>query len=369
MNGNILRILLKKEVTQIRRSFLMRYVIFAMPMLVMLVIPLVATLDVKNVDVVVVDNDRTPLSRRIVADMDASGYLSVTGCYFSYGEAFRRVEEGEADVIVTIPGNYLRDLVKGTKPRLDVKANGVNATKGTLGARYVATSMANTLFRWQAEQGIALSLPKTSVVNLYNQALDFRDYMIPALMVVLLIVICGFLPTLNLVSEKETGTIEAMNVTPVGRWEFILSKLIPYWVVALLVVTMGMLIGWLVYGVAPKGNVADIYLATILFSLVMSGLGVFIANKSATILQSIFVMFAFIVIFQLMGGLFTPIASMPGWAQCVTYAIPPRYFIEVMRSVYLKGASMADLWIQYAALLGFAMLACVAAACTYSKRT
>ena len=207
------------------------------------------------------------------------------------------------------------------------------------------------------------------MVNLYNQALDFRDYMIPALMVVLLIVICGFLPTLNLVSEKETGTIEAMNVTPVGRWEFILSKLIPYWVVALLVVTIGMLIGWLVYGVAPKGNVADIYLATILFSLVMSGLGVFIANKSATILQSIFVMFAFIVIFQLMGGLFTPIASMPGWAQCVTYAIPPRYFIEVMRSVYLKGASMADLWIQYAALLGFAMLACVAAAFTYSKRT
>lgn len=369
MNGNILRILLKKEVTQIRRSFLMRYVIFAMPMLVMLVIPLVATLDVKNVDVVVVDNDRTPLSRRIVADMDASGYLSVTGCYFIYGEAFRRVEEGEADVIVTIPGNYLRDLVKGTKPRLDVKANGVNATKGTLGARYVATSMANTFFRWQAEQGIALSLPKTSVVNLYNQALDFRDYMIPALMVVLLIVICGFLPTLNLVSEKETGTIEAMNVTPVGRWEFILSKLIPYWVVALLVVTIGMLIGWLVYGVAPKGNVADIYLATVLFSLVMSGLGVSIANKSATILQSIFVMFAFIVIFQLMGGLFTPIASMPRWAQCVTYAIPPRYFIEIMRSVYLKGASMADLWSQYAALLGFATLACAAAAFTYSKRT
>ena len=229
MNGNILRILLKKEVTQIRRSFLMRYVIFAMPMLVMLVIPLVATLDVKNVDVVVVDNDRTPLSRRIVADMDASGYLSVTGCYFSYGEAFRRVEEGEVDVIVTIPGNYLRDLVKGTKPRLDVKANGVNATKGTLGARYVATSMANTLFRWQAEQGIVLSLPKTSVVNLYNQALDFRDYMIPALMVVLLIVICGFLPTLNLVSEKETGTIELLGGRSFGRHHRNAHRLVGLW--------------------------------------------------------------------------------------------------------------------------------------------
>lgn len=368
MNGNILRILLKKEVAQIRRSFLMRYVIFVMPVLVMLVIPLVTTLDVKNVDVVVVDNDRTELSRRIVADMDAAECLSVVGCFFCYEEAFLRIEKSEADVIVTIPRNYLKDLVNGKKTELDVKANGVNATKGTLGARYVTTSMANTLSRWQAEQGVALNLPNPSVVNLYNQGLDFRSYMIPALMVVLLIIICGFLPTLNLVSEKETGTIEAMNVTPVGRWEFVLSKLIPYWVVALLVVTVGMLIGWLVYGVAPKGNIANVYLAAVLFSLIMSGLGVFIANKSATISQSIFVMFAFIIVFQLMGGLFTPVTSMPKWAQYITCAIPPRYFIEIMRSVYLKGATIADLWVQYAVLFGFAMMVCTAAALTYRKR-
>ena len=109
-------------------------------------------------------------------------------------------------------------------------------------------------------------------------------------------------------------------------------------------------------------------MAAILFSLVMSGLGVTIANKSATILQSIFVMFAFIVIFQLMGGLFTPISSMPVWAQYITYAVPPRYFIEIMRSVYLKGAVMSDLWTQYAALLGYAMLLCTIAAVTYKKR-
>ena len=129
-----------------------------------------------------------------------------------------------------------------------------------------------------------------------------------------------------------------------------------------------MLVGWLVYGLVPEGNVVDIYFAAILFSLVMSGLGVFIANKSATILQSIFMMFAFIVVFQLMGGLFTPIASMPRWAQCVTYALPPRYFIEIMRSVYLKGATVADLWVQYAALSGFSILFCLVAAMTYRKR-
>ncbi len=369
MNAKTLKILLRKEVSLFKRNPIIPRLIVGMPILVMLIVPLVTTFDVKNVGVAVVDNDRTELSRRMVTDMDASEYLSVTGCHFSYDEAFRQVESGEADVLVTIPKDYLKDLINGQKPELDIKANGVNATKGTLGAQYATMSVVHTLTGWQAEQGLSLPLNENSVVNQYNPTLDFRNYMIPALMVVLLIIICGFLPALNLVSEKESGTIEAMNVTPVGRFEFILSKLIPYWVVGILVVTVGMLIGWLVYGLVPEGNIVLVYLATILFSLVMSGLGVFIANQSATILQSIFLMFAFIVIFQLMSGLFTPIASMPRWAQWFTYAIPPRYFIEIMRAVYLKGATLADLWAQYAALTGFAVLISLVAAATYRKRT
>ena len=368
MNLKTLKILLKKEISLIKRNPIIPRLIVGMPILVMLIVPLVTTLDVKNVGVVVVDNDRTELSRRIVADMDASEYLSVSGCYFNYDEAFRQIENSSADAIVIIPKDYLHDLINGKRPELDLKANGVNATKGILGAQYATMSVANTVTRWQKEQGIGLPLSVSVPVNLYNPTLDFHNYMIPALMVVLLIIICGFLPTLNLVSEKETGTIEAMNVTPVGRLEFVLSKLIPYWVVGILVVTVGILIGWLVYGLVPEGNVMYIYLAAILFSLVMSGIGVFIANKSATILQSIFMMFAFIVVFQLMSGLFTPIASMPQWAQYITYAIPPRYFIEIMRSVYLKGAGMGDLWMQYALLFGFALLFCLVAAVTYKKR-
>ena len=169
-------------------------------------------------------------------------------------------------------------------------------------------------------------------------------------------------------SEKESGTIEAMNVTPVGRFTFVLSKLIPFWVAAIFVITVGMLTGWLVYDLWPEGSVWDIYVASILFSLVMSGLGVAIANRSATMLQAIFVMFAFIMIFQLMGGLFTPISSMPQWAQIVTYAVPPRYFNEIIRAIYLKGASMSDLWTQYVCLAGIAVLISLFAAWSYKKR-
>lgn len=350
-----------------KRNPLIPKIIIGMPLMVMLVLPLVANLDVKNVCVTVVDNDHSQLSRRIISDIDASEYLDVVKVTTTHNDAMKIIEKGSADVILTIPPDYARDIAKGAV--VDVEANGVNATKGMLGARYVAQSIVGTLNQMQTENGIDGKAKEMSVINMYNPTLNFRNYMIPSLMVVLLIIICGFLPALNLVSEKETGTIEAMNVTPVSRFTFILSKLIPFWIVGLIVVTVGMTVGWLIYGLAPAGNIASIYFATILFSLTMSGLGVTIANKSATMLQSIFVMFAFIMIFQLMSGLFTPIRSMPDWAQYITFAIPPRYFIDIMRSVYLKGSSVSDLTPQYLALAGFATLTSLLSALTYRKRS
>lgn len=367
MKLRILKALLRKEVRLMRRNPIIPKVILIMPLMVMLVIPLVANLDVKNVNVTVVDNDHSQLSRRIVADIDAAEALTVSTVCNTHSEAMVTIENGVSDVILTIPPDYSKNMTNHIVP-VDIEANGVNATKGMLGAQYLSQSVAGTLKQWQAEQGIIVPQSAISVINRYNPTLNFRNYMIPALMVVLLIIICGFLPTLNLVSEKENGTIEAMNVTPVSRFIFVLSKLIPFWIVGLLVVTVGMSVGWLVYGLVPEGSIWAIFFATVLFSLVMSGLGVAIANKSATMLQSIFVMFAFIMIFQLMGGLFTPIRSMPMWAQYITYAIPPRYFIEIMRSVYLKGTTVPELWLQYSCLFGFAALTCLFAAITYKKR-
>lgn len=367
MKLHILIALLRKEVKLMRRNPLIPKIIIGMPLMVMLVLPLVANLDVKNVNVTVIDNDHSQLSRRITADINAAECLSVMAVTGTNDEAIKTVEEGKADVVLIIPVNYSRDMVNG-EAVVDIEANGVNATKGMLGAQYVTQSVIGTLRQWQTENGVSVAVPDVSVIYRYNPTLNFRNYMIPALMVVLLIIICGFLPALNLVSEKETETIEAMNVTPVSRMTFVLSKLIPFWIVGLIVVTVGMLVGWIVYGLMPAGSIGAIYLATILFSLAMSGLGVVIANKSATMLQSIFVMFAFIMIFQLMSGLFTPIRSMPEWAQCITYVIPPRYFIDIMRSVYLKGASIIDLLPQYIAIGGIAIFTSFLATITYKKR-
>lgn len=368
MNLRILTALLRKELISIKRNALVPKIIFILPIMTMLVIPLVATLDVKHVGIAVVDNDHSELSLRIISDIDHSDYLGITGVSTTMDDALRQIELGVADVILCIPADYEKNFTKGEHPQAAIEANGVNATKGTLGAQYTAQSLAQTQRLYLAEMGRSVNTGSISVVNMYNPTLNFRNYMIPALIVILLIIICGFLPTLNLVGEKESGTIEAMNVTPVGRLTFVLSKLIPYWAIGLIVVSIGMLIGWSVYGLRPEGNVAGFYLAALLFSFVMSGFGVLVANKSDTMLQSIFVMFAVIMVFQLMSGLFTPIASMPKWAQYFTLAIPPRYFIEIMRALYLRGTPLSELTTQYLALFGFATLFFIGAAVSYRKR-
>ena len=364
MSFRILRALLRKEIVMMRHNPIIPKMIVALPVMALLIIPLVATFDVKDVAVAVVDNDHSQLSRRMTADINASKELTVAAVTNTYEEAMDLVEKDKADVILSIPPHFSRDI-----SQLDVEANGVNATKGMLGMQYVVSSVASTLQAVNTEEGRNVQEPMGSVLYRFNPTLNFKHYMIPALMVFLIIMICGFLPALNLVSEKETGTIEAMNVTPVSRTVFVLSKLIPFWVTGILVVTIGILIGFLVYEVAPAGNIACIYLASILLSLVMSGLGVTIANKSATMLQTIFVMFAFIIIFQLMGGLFTPIGSMPEWAQYITYAVPPRFFNEIMRSIYLKGTTIFELRSQFIWLTAYAVLAISCAALTYRKRT
>lgn len=359
----ILGALLQKEVLLMRRNPLIPRIIFLMPLMVMLVMPLVATFDVKRVGVAVVDTDNTSLSRRIVADMSASEWLVIDTVTTNYRTAMLALENGTADVILSLPRGI--DKNPGL---LDVSANGVNATKGVLGAQYVAQSAMLTMKNWRAEQSGETAGAEVSVVNMFNPTLNFRFYMIPALTCMLLIVICGFLPALNLVSEKETGTIEAMNVTPVGKLTFVLSKLIPFWVVGLLVMAIGMGVSALVYGLVPQGSVLTILLASMLFSFVMSGFGVAVANGSSTLMQSIFVMYAFIMIFQLMGGLFTPITSMPDWAQVITYGMPPRYFIDIMRSVYLKGSTVADMWFNFLILTLMSILTCLIAAATYRKQ-
>lgn len=353
--------LLRKELLLFAKDKFLPRMALIFPLVVVLVMPLVTTMDVRHVGVALVDLDGSLTSRNIARDLSSSDYFSLEK-FTDFESAMKAVRRGTIDVIVEI-APLSRKSPTGAIPH--ISANGVNGTKGSLGAQYVAQAVAKSIAR---SNGISMESPVT-VNYFYNQTLDYRIYMIPALMIMLLVMLTGFMPALNLVGEKESGTLEQINVTPVNPFVFVLSKLIPYWILGMFVLLLGMGIAALVYGLYPVGSIWVILGATILFILFMSGIGVTIANFSTTMTQTMFVMFFIVMLFIMMSGLMTPISSMPSWARNLTYAFPPRYFIEIMRSVYLKGTLLSQLTPQFLALSVAALLANLLAAATYRKQS
>ena len=362
-------ILIQKEFTQIFRNPFLPKLFIVFPMMIMLVMPWVTTMDVRNVSVAIIDEDVSTLSNRITSDVRAAEYFTVNNEATTLDTAHSLLGDCQIDIILQIPKNFERDITSIEPEKLDISAKAVNATKGSLGSQYLVQTIASTLYKYMGEQGATQLSDLVVVQNRYNPTLNYRYLMIPALMIMLLILICGFMSAINIVTEKENGTIEQINVSPIGKFTFVLAKLIPFWLIGLFVITVAMFVVWLVYGLVPLGSFGNIYLATILFILGFSGFGVAVANISDNIQQTMFVMFFFIIIFMLLSGLLTPISSMPEWAQKFTIILPPRYYIEIMRSVYLKGTTFVDMWHNFAALGVFVVIFNLLATITYRKRT
>lgn len=362
----MLKFLIEKEFKQLLRNSFLPRLIIGYPCMVMIIMPWAANMEIKNISVNVVDNDHSVVSQRLIHKIDASSYFRLNNLSPTYNSALRDVESGDADVILEIPRHFEKKLENGEASHVLLAANAVNGSKGGLASSYMTATLADYNAQLHVEnpssgivQEAASSVqPSVSVSekNLYNPHLNYKLFMVPALMVMLVTVICGFLPALNIVSEKEVGTIEQMNVTPVGKFKFILAKLIPFWVVGFVVLTLSFGFAWLIYGILPVGSLGIIYLLSALFVLVMSGFGLVISNHSATMQQAMFVMFFFMIILLLMSGLFTPVMSMPRWAQIITILNPLKYFVDIMRMVYLKGSGLTDLSLQIGALLAFATL-------------
>lgn len=362
------KILLQKEFLQIRRNPFLPRLIMAFPVMIMLIMPMIMIMDVRNINVAIIDSDRSTVSRRIASHIRASEYFSLTGTLSEFNVAMKDLEEGVVDVIVQIPHNFERDLTVATPQHISITANAVNATKGLMGMQYLVQTVACALSEIKSEKNPISISELITIQNRFNPTLDYQYYMIPALMIILFILICGFLPALSIVGEKESGTIEQINVTPVGRLTFTLAKLLPYWLIGLFVLTIAMCVAWLVYGLIPVGTIGVIYLGAMLFILTISGFSLIVANFSETMQQTMFVMFFFNMIFMLMSGLLTPIDSMPEWAQKLTVILPPRYFVEILRAVYLKGTTLIELRSDFIALGVFAFLFNSLAAVTYKKQ-
>lgn len=367
----MIKYLLIKELLQIKRNaFIPRLVLF-FPIAIMCVMPWVMDMEVRNVAVAVVDNDRSEVSARLIERVKASDYFLYKGRYANNSEAVNAIEKSLVDVVLTIPQNYGRDLEAGNRPQILISANAVNGTKGGMGASYLSGIVGISVTDAKiirSKTAVSSFNDTVSELYLYNKHLDYKVFMIPALMSILVMMVCGFLPALNIVSEKESGTIEQINVSPVSRSSFILAKLIPYWIIAVIVLTVCFLLSWLIYGIVPEGSLSLLYLLSMLLALVFSGLGLIISNYSGTMQQAILVMWFVVVCMMLLSGLFTPVSSMPEWAQTLTLINPVRWYIDAMRTVFVRGGDIVDMFKPCLILIIMALLINILAVISYRKR-
>lgn len=368
----IIKFLLIKEFKQIFRNRAILAVILVMPVIQLIILPLAANYEIKNINLAVVDKDHSDYSRDLTNQVIASGYFKLRSYDDSYNKAFTQIEDDNADLILEIPQGFEQELIRENKQQLFIGVNAINGTKAGLGAGYISDIIReynNELRKKMNIQGSFNAVPVIEITssNWYNPKLSYRLFMVPGILAILVTLIGGFLSALNIVKEKEAGTIEQINVSPVKKYHFILGKLIPFWILGNVVFSLGLLVGWIFYSIIPVGSLLVLYIFVSFYLLAILGFGLLISTICDTQQQAMLIMFFFVMIFVLMGGLFTPIDSMPDWAKTVSKFNPISYLIEVMRMVIIKGSGFRDIFPHTLIIIGFAIVLNTAAILNYRK--
>ena len=366
--------LLEKEFRQLLRNRQLMRTLLLAPLIQLIILPLAADYSVKNIAIAVTDNDHSTTSRRLIEKIVSSGYFKLKGYVASYKEGLTMVEQDKADLALQIPVHFERDLVREDRKQVYVAINAIEGTKANLGGAYLGNIVtdfnAEIRMQWQVSgAGDAGGSPQVSVAssNWYNPFLNFHLYMVPAILVTLVTAMVAMQSAFNIVQEKESGTIEQINVTPIKKHIFIIGKMVPFMVLGIVLFTMGLLVGWLFYGIVPLGSLWVLYGSLIVYLFSMLGLGLLIATYSGTQQQAMSLSFFFINIFNMMSGVFTAVDSMPGWAQAIVATFPPSHFIKIMRPVVLKGSGFGDILPEILWLLALGLVLNTWAVLNYRK--
>ncbi|MBK8565339.1 MAG: ABC transporter permease [Saprospiraceae bacterium] len=369
----IVLLLLQKEFLQIFRNRAMLPIIFVFPIIQLVILSFAATHDVKNIALAVLDQDHSSTSRLLVSKLTASGYFTLAGMPLSDHQGFELIEKDAADVFLTIPAHFERDVLKKQPTSLQVQVNAINGQKAGLAASYAGEvfkefRISDFGFRIGGVPG------KSEIRNLqseirywYNPSLDYKTFMVPGILGELVAMLVLILSAMNVVREKEIGTIEQINVTPIRKWQFILGKLLPFLFIGLFDLALGLTVGKLLFNIPLEGDLWLVFAFCVANIFAVLGIGFFISNFADTQQQAMFIAWFFMVIFILMSGLFTPIESMPEWAQAMTVPNPIAHFVTVMRLVLLKGSGWADIRYNFFVMIGLGVLFNALAVWTYRK--
>ena len=370
----VILFILQKEFRQIFRNRAMLPIIFLAPIIQLTILSHAATYEIKNLKISIIDFDRSATSVSLTDKFNSTDHFTIVQEASNREEADHYMERNKADIILEIPPDFEKDIVKDRGVKLMITVNAIDGMKAGLAINYAQniifdfardfnTTNINLL---QAEPSKNASA-SINILNWYNEDLDYKTFMVPGILVLLVTLIGGFLSSMNIVREKEMGTIEQINVTPIRKHQFIIGKLIPFWILGLFELTLGLLLMRFLFNIHIIGNIGLLYLFAGTYLLAVLGLGLFISTITDTQQQSMFVSWFFLVIFILMSGLFTAIENMPVWAQILTRLNPIRYFIEVVRMVVLKGSGFSDIIGHLAVILMFAVIINVFAIWRYRK--
>lgn len=370
----VLLTLLRKEFRQISRNRLMLPVIFVIPLVQMLILVYAASLEMKKINMVIVDHDRSAASGRLVSHFEGSPFFTLTGTKFSYGEAEKMIVRDEADVMLVFSNGFERSLYTESLTDLQLVINAINATKAGLINAYCTQIIQdyNSQIRaeWfgMGENGRMIKM-NISVAYWYNPLLDYKIYMFSGILVILVTLIGMLLTAINLVREKEMGTAEQMNVTPMRKIHFILAKLLPFLLIALFELAFGLVVGKLLFDLPVRGSLFLLFGMATVYLIVALGLGLFLSTISNTQQQMMFVAFFFMITFILMSGVFTPTESMPVWAQKVNVINPMAYFMKAIRMILLKGSQFRDVAREFYSLMAYGIIVLSLAVLNYRKTT
>lgn len=353
--------LLRKEFRQIFRNKSILAIIFVAPMMQLIILPLAASYEIKNINLSVVDHDHSSFSRELIQKIIASNYFKLQYYGEDYQKAFETIESEKSDIILEIPPKFEQNLVRENQQKVLIAINAINGTKAGLGGSYLAqilqdynqniqTKLSPQLVEFQKNSGLELN-----ATLWFNRFYNYRLALVPGILAFLVTLVGGMLSALNIVSEKEIGTIEQINVSPIKKSTFILGKLIPFWILANVTFTMGLLVSRFVYGIEIYGSLPLLYFFVGVYLLAILGFGLLISTYSETQQQAMFTIFFFMMIFIMMSGLYTPIESMPEWSQKLTLLNPLTYLIEVIRLIMLKNSGFMDLIPQFISILGMAV--------------
>jgi ABC-2 type transport system permease protein len=352
-----LRFLLRKEYLQILRDRTIVGMLLVMPIVQLLVLANAVTFEVKSARMYVVDRDHSTMSRAVQDRLAASGRFVPAEASASVARGNEAMLAGRIDVILVLPEGFERDLVRERRAAVQLIFDAENgAAAGVMQqyatailGRYAAESSVEVVPLLAMSDARAEPPPRPGRASLevrrrgwYNPALDYRVYMVPGILVVLVTIVGTLLTAMNIVREKEAGTLDQLNVTPIPRAAFIAAKLIPLWSFAMVDLGLGLAVARLVFHVPMRGSLLLVFLAATIYLVGALGIGLWISSFVETQQQAMFVTFSLLMVYLLMSGLFTPVRGMPRWAQWAAEINPIAHFVQLMRDVLLKGAGVGD---------------------------